>query len=211
MDPLLHLRSDPILAAVIEKIGVLPEPCPIPEAHFSALCRIVTGQQLSVAVARSIWKRVEAHFESDFSPAAVLESSEADLKTLGLSSAKVRTFHALAGHIQAGKLQIAALESLSDEEIAREIVAVKGLGPWSADMFLMFHLSRPDVLPVGDLAIREAFKRLYSLETRPDATQMEEIAAPWRPFRSLASRYLWRSLDSEVAQSAAAEPSNSEK
>ncbi len=196
MTPLQHLQNaDPILAAVIERVGPLPDSCPIPEAHLSALCRIVTGQQLSVAVARSIWGRVETHFGADFSPDAVLKTSESDLKKFGLSNAKARTFHALATHVQEGKLQIATLETLSNEEIAREIVAVKGLGPWSADMFLMFHLGREDVLPVGDLAIREAFKRLYGLENRPNAAEMEAIAARWQPHRTLASRYLWKSLD----------------
>ncbi|PQV65041.1 DNA-3-methyladenine glycosylase II [Abditibacterium utsteinense] len=196
MTPLQHLQNaDPILAAVIEQIGPLPDPCPIPEAHLSALCRIVVGQQLSVAVARSIWNRVETHFSENLTPDAVLETSEADLRKLGLSAAKARTLHALANHIQAGNLKIGELESLSNEEIAREIVAVKGLGPWSADMFLMFHLCREDVLPVGDLGIREAMKRLYNLETRPIPQKMEEIAAPWRPYRTLASRYLWRALD----------------
>jgi DNA-3-methyladenine glycosylase II len=194
--PLQHLQSsDPILAAVIDRIGPLEPSCPIPEAHFSALCHIVTGQQLSVAVARAIRGRVEAHFGDNFTPNAVLETSEEELKKLGLSNAKAHTFHALASHIQAGQLQINRLESLSDEEIAREIVAVKGLGPWSADMFLMFHLCREDVLPVGDLGIREAMKRLYGLETRPLPQKMEEISAPWRPYRTLASRYLWRALD----------------
>ncbi len=193
---LQHLcNADPVLGAVIEKIGPLPDPCPIPEAHFSALCRIVTGQQLSVAVARAIWHRVETHFGEDFSPDAVLKSSEDELKTLGLSGAKTRTFQALATHVSEGKLRIEHLEALSDQEIAREIVAVKGLGPWSADMFLMFHLCRPDVLPVGDLGIREAMRRVYHLESRPIPQKMEEIAVPWRPHRSLASRYLWKSLD----------------
>ncbi|HEX9998240.1 MAG TPA: DNA-3-methyladenine glycosylase [Abditibacterium sp.] len=197
MNPPQHLReADPVLGAVIDRIGELEPSCPIPEAHFSALCRIVTGQQLSVAVARSIWNRVETHFGPDISPAAVLETSEEDLRKLGLSSAKTRTFHALAAHVTAGKLKIGELETLSDEEIAREIVAVKGLGPWSADMFLMFHLCRPDVLPVGDLGIKEAMKRLYDLEKRPTVEEMERIAEKWRPFRTLASRYLWRSLDS---------------
>lgn len=198
MTPLQHLQNaDPILGAVIDRIGPLETPCPIPEAHFSALCRIVTGQQLSVLVARAIWNRIETHFGADFSPDKVLQTSTDDLKKLGLSNAKTRTFHALATHIQNGQLKITELEALSDVEIAREIVAVKGLGPWSSDMFLMFHLCRPDVLPVGDLAIREAFKRLYGLEARPGAVQMEQIAEKWRPFRSLASRYLWKSLDAK--------------
>lgn len=197
MNPLEHLqRADPILAAVIQKIGPL-ETARDGEDHFRALCRIIVGQQLSVAVARAIWNRVETHFDAAFSPNAVLQAPEATLRTLGLSGAKARYLLALATHINEGKLKIETLESLSDEEIAREIVAVKGLGPWSADMFLMFHLNRPDILPVGDLGIREAIKRLYHLENRPDAIQMQQIAVPWRPFRTLASRYLWESLDSE--------------
>lgn len=196
MTPFQFLQqADPILGAVIQEVGPLEAPCPIPEAHFSALCRIVTGQQLSVAVARAIWSRVEAHFGADFTPDAALKTSEDDLRKLGLSAAKARTLGALATHIEAGKLQISRLESLSNEEITREIVEVKGLGPWSADMFLMFHLCREDVLPVGDLGIKEAMKRLYGLEKRPDAAEMERIAEKWRPHRTLASRYLWRSLD----------------
>lgn len=195
MTPLKHLcNADPILAAVIQKVGPL-ETSRDREDHFRALCRIVVGQQLSVAVARSIWNRVEAHFSPDFSPHAVLETSEEQLRTLGLSGAKARYLLALATHINEGKLQIERLETLPDEEIAREIVEVKGLGPWSADMFLMFHLNRPDVLPVGDLGIREAIKRLYGLENRPDAARMTQIAESWRPFRTLASRYLWKFLD----------------
>ena len=92
-------------------------------------------------------------------------------------------------------MQLAQLESLPDDEIRAEIVAVKGLGPWSADMFLMFHLQREDILPVGDLGIREAMRRLYELETRPEPPEMERLSAPWRPHRTLASRFLWRFLD----------------
>ncbi len=195
MTPIEHLQNaDPIIAAVIQKIGPL-ETSRDSQDHFRALCRIIVGQQLSVAVARAIWNRVEAHFGPSFSPDAILKTSEDELRTLGLSGAKARYLLALATHINDGKLQIERLESLPDEEIAREIVEVKGLGPWSADMFLMFHLGREDILPVGDLGIREAIKRLYNLENRPDAAQMTQIAAPWRPYRTLASRYLWKFLD----------------
>ena len=195
MTPLEHLQScDPILAAAIAQIGPLEEnrDC---DPHFRALCRIIVGQQLSVAVARAIWHRVEAYFGEDLSPQSVLETPEDELRKLGLSGAKARYLAALATDVREGKLEIEKLESLSDGEIRAEITQVKGLGPWSADIFLMFHLNRPDVLPVGDLGVREAFKRLYHLENRPDAVQMEEISAPWRPHRTLASRYLWRWLD----------------
>lgn len=197
-------KSDPILADAIESViaqlgalDVVPYEA-TPHDHFVALCGIIAGQQLSTHVARAIRSRVESHFGADFSPQAVLETDHETLRSLGLSGAKARTFHALAAHIIDGNLQISELEKLSDEEIAREIVAVKGLGPWSADMFLMFHLHRPDILPVGDLGIREAARRLYDLDERPDAAKLTAIAENWRPHRTLACRYLWRWLDIKI-------------
>lgn len=190
-----HLQhADPILGAVIERLGPLEERPP-DEDHFAALCRIVVGQQLSTTVARAIWSRVLEKFDGPPTPARVLSATTEELRAPGLSGAKARTLQALAAHISEGKLDIAHLETLSDAEIAREITAVKGLGPWSADIFLMFHLNRPDVLPVGDLGIREAARRLYDLDERPDAAKLIEIAESWRPHRTLASRYLWRFLD----------------
>ena len=205
---LQHLRdSDPILAGAIERViehlGALDEPgaadAATPDDHFVALCGIVAGQQLSTHVARAIRARLTAHFGADFSPQTVAATDHETLRSLGLSGAKARTLHALAAHVIAGNLQMAQLEQLSDAEIAREIVAVKGLGPWSADMFLMFHLHRLDVLPVGDLGIREAARRLYDLDERPDAAKLSAIAESWRPHRTLACRYLWRWLDVKVA------------
>ena len=202
MTPLEHLQAaDPILAAAIKRVGPIEEDSSRPEGHFTALCRIIVGQQLSVAVARAIWNRVEAHFGPGFTPAAVLKTEEETLRTLGLSGAKARYLQALSQHVEDGKLQIEKLELLPDEEIAREIVAVKGLGPWSVDMFLMFQTNRPDILPLGDLGIKEAIRQLYDLPARPTAEEMEKIAEPWRPYRTLACRYLWRSLDKPKAES----------
>ena len=192
-------HCDPVLAAAIERVtknlGALDEGAEQREGHFVALCGIVAGQQLSTHVARAIRGRLTAHFGADFSPATIAATDHETLRGLGLSGAKARTLHALAAHIINGNLQIAHLETLSDAEIAREITAVKGLGPWSSDMFLMFHLNRPDILPVGDLGIREAARRLYDLDERPDAARLTSIAEKWRPHRTLASRYLWRWLD----------------
>jgi DNA-3-methyladenine glycosylase II len=105
----------------------------------------------------------------------------------------------LAEHVLSGELELERLDELGDEEVIAELVAVKGLGLWTAQMFLMFHLERPDVLPVGDLGIRRAIERAYGLDGLPLAPVMEEIALPWRPHRTLASRYLWRSLQNEPA------------
>lgn len=195
-------QSDPILAAAVARVerhlGPIEESPIREENHFVALCGIVAGQQLSTYAARAIRARLTAHFGADFAPQIVAATDSETLRGLGLSGAKARTLHALAAHVLDGNLQIAHLETLSDEAIAREIVAVKGLGPWSADMFLMFHLKRPDVLPVGDLGIREAARRLYDLDERPDAQQLTAIAENWRPHRTLACRYLWRWLDVKI-------------
>lgn len=199
--PLELLKSsDPILRAAIERVGPLEDHAGGGD-HFAALCHIIIGQQLSVASARAIRGRFEAHFGAVPSPTEVLKLSDESAKTLGLSGAKARYLRNLAQHISDGKLEIGRLESLSDEQIHEEIVAVKGLGPWSADMFLMFHLNRPDILPVGDLGIREAFRRLYELDERPTPAEMERLSAPWRPQRTLACRYLWRWLDSKPVES----------
>lgn len=185
---------DPVLGAVVERLGPLEERVADGD-HFAALCDIIIGQQLSVASARAIKNRFRAHFGEAPVAKRVVELSDETAKSLGLSGQKARYLKNLARHIEGGQLDIAHLETLPDDEIRREIVAVKGLGPWSADIFLMFHLNRPDVLPVGDLGIREAMRQLYALDARPDAPEIERISAPWRPHRTLASRFLWRFLD----------------
>lgn len=187
-------ECDPVLGGVVARIGPLEEHAGGGD-HFGALCDIIIGQQLSVASARAIKNRFRASFGVQPEPAKVRELSPETAKSLGLSASKARYLGNLARHIEDGQLAIAHLETLSDDEIRGEIVAVKGLGPWSADMFLMFHLNRPDVLPVGDLGIREAMRRLYELKSRPEPGEMERLSAPWRPHRTLASRYLWRFLD----------------
>jgi DNA-3-methyladenine glycosylase II len=114
-----------------------------------------------------------------------------------LSHAKVKYLRSLAEHVLDGSLELDRMESLSDEEVIAELTAIKGLGEWTAHMFLMFHLGRPDVLPVGDLGIRRAIERVYGFDELPSVEEMTELAEPWRPYRTLASRYLWRSLDNE--------------
>ena len=185
---------DAALAGAIERVGELEVRAPS-EDHFAALCGIIIGQQLSVASARAIRARFDAHFGAAPDPAEVGAMSDETAKSLGLSGAKGRYLRNLAEHVAEGKLELARLETLPDDAIRAEIVAVKGLGPWSADMFLMFHLQKEDILPVGDLGIQEAMRRLYALEARPGPAAMERIAAPWRPHRTLACRYLWRFLD----------------
>jgi DNA-3-methyladenine glycosylase II len=193
---------DPVLAELIEAVGPLPnsrEGRPDREDHYGALVRTIVGQQLSVSAARAIYGRLTERFSGrPPTPAEILADDPEQLRAAaGLSHAKVRYLRSLAEHVISGELELERLDELGDEEVIAELLAVKGLGTWSADIFLMFHLERPDVLPVGDLGIRRAIQRAYGLDTLPEAAAMEEIAEPWRPHRTLACRYLWRSLRNE--------------
>jgi DNA-3-methyladenine glycosylase II len=134
------------------------------------------------------------------SPDEVLADDPDELKAAaGLSRAKVSFLRSLAEHVVNGSLELDRLDELGDDEVIAELVAVRGLGVWSAHMFLMFHLGRPDVLPVGDLGIRRAVMNRYGLDALPAPEQLSEIAQPWRPYRTLACRFLWRSLDATPA------------
>jgi DNA-3-methyladenine glycosylase II len=200
---LTHLRSaDPVLAAIIEETGPLDDARqgrPDREDHYGALVRTIVGQQLSVLAARAIYGRLTDRFGGrPPTPAEILADDPEELKAAaGLSRAKVGYLRSLAEHVISGELELERLDELADEDVIAELIAVKGLGMWSAQMFLMFHLERPDVLPVGDLGIRRAIERAYSLDELPEAAAIEKIAEPWRPHRTLACRYLWRSLQNE--------------
>jgi DNA-3-methyladenine glycosylase II len=167
--------------------------------HYGALVRAITGQQLSVRAAAAIYGRLIERFGGRAPrPAQILADDPERLRAAaGLSRAKVGFLRSLAEHVVSGELELERLDELDDEAVIAELTAVKGLGVWSAHMFLMFHLQRPDVLPVGDLGIRRAIERAYALDALPAAAEMESIAQPWRPHRTLACRYLWRSLENE--------------
>ncbi len=170
-----------------------------PADHYGALVRAIVGQQLSTKAARSIYLRLTERFDGRTpTPEQVLADEPEELRAAaGLSRAKVSYLRSLAEHVLSGELELERLNDLDDDTAIAELVAVKGLGMWTAHMFLMFHLERPDVLPVGDLGIRRAIERAYGLDALPDAPEIERIAEPWRPHRTLACRYLWRSLDNE--------------
>jgi DNA-3-methyladenine glycosylase II len=200
-----HLRAaDPVLRELIDEIGVdgLGDArAGRPDDHYGALVRSIVGQQLSTSAARAIYTRLTDRYGGRTpTPVEVLEDDHEELRAAaGLSRAKVTFLRSLAEHVIDGELELERLDDLPDDEVIAELVAVKGLGVWSAHMFLMFHLQRPDVLPVGDLGIRNAVKRLYGLDEPPSPAQLTEIAEPWRPYRTLACRYLWRSLDATPA------------
>ena len=194
--------ADPAMAALIERVGEIDLETRLrrrseerPGDAYGALLRAIVGQQLSTKAARTIYLRVIDIFDgSTPTPGQLLEASEEDLRGAGLSGRKVEYVRDLAAHVIAGELELDRLDELSDEDAISEIVAVRGLGQWTAEMFLLFHLERPDVLSGGDLGIRKAVQIEYGLEGMPAPERVLEIGEPWRPHRSLASLYLWESL-----------------
>lgn len=199
-----HLRkADPVLGALIDAVGVdgLGDArAGRPDDHYGALVRAIVGQQLSTKAARTIYGRLCDRFGGHTpTPAEILADDPEQLRTVGLSRAKASYLRSLAEHVVNGELELERFDAMPDAEVEAELVAVKGLGVWTAHMYLMFHLQRPDVLPVGDLGIRRAVERAYGLPGLPDPAALTQIAEPWRPHRTLACRYLWRSLDNEPA------------
>lgn len=170
-----------------------------PKDAYGALLRSIIGQQLSTKAAATIYGRVIEPWGRAPTPEELLAADPETLRAAGLSRAKVAYVRDLAAHVLDGSLPVDKLHRLPDEEVSERLVAVKGLGQWTADMFLMFHLRRPDVLPVGDLGIRRAVERAYGLPDLPAPAELTEIAAPWRPHRTLACLYLWESLDAKPA------------
>ena len=170
-----------------------------PPDVYGALLRSITGQQLSVKAAQAIYGRLVDRFGGrPPSPEQLLADDPDELRTAaGLSRAKTASLRSLAEHVIDGRLRLDALEELPDEEVIAELVAVKGIGEWTAHMYLMFTLNRPDVLPTGDQGIKNAVMTAYGLDAVPTPDAMTEIAEPWRPHRTRACLYLWRSLDNE--------------
>jgi DNA-3-methyladenine glycosylase II len=191
--------GDPVMAALVERIGALDQAARRrgrPDDAYGALVRTIVGQQLSTKAARTIYFRLVALFgDSPTTPAELIAADEADLRAAGLSRQKIGYLRNLAHRVHGGELELDTLHELPDEEVSASITAVKGLGRWSADMFLMFHLRRPDVLPVGDLGIRRAVERAYGLSGLPEADYLTALAEPWRPQRTLACLYLWKTLE----------------
>jgi DNA-3-methyladenine glycosylase II len=192
--------SDPVIGKLIDRYGspdgLIERRGRRPGDAYGALVRSIVGQQLSTRSARAIFGRLVGLFDDRTpTPRELLEADPEALRGVGLSRAKVAYLRDLAAHVEDGELDLDSIAELPDEEVATQLTQVNGLGPWSVQMFLIFHLGRPDVLPAGDLGIRRAVQSEYGLDDLPDAAELERIAEPWRPHRSLASLYLWRSLD----------------
>jgi DNA-3-methyladenine glycosylase II len=193
----LLLRRDPVLAALIRKHGE----CGLAQAqradHFSALVRAITGQQLSTKAASTIFARLVALMPDGLTPAALSTLTDEQMRAVGMSRQKITYFRDLCDKALSGVVALDALDEMTDEEVIVALTTIKGIGRWSAEMFLMFRLHRPDVLPVDDLGIVNAIKNVYRLRKRPTAERIRTIGAAWQPYRSVACWYLWRSLDNE--------------
>jgi DNA-3-methyladenine glycosylase II len=202
-DAHLH-RADPVLARLIDEGGALPAKMDRrgrPEDPYGVLMRAIAGQQLSVKAAASIWRKLLDRFGGHVpTPEQILADDPDELRVAcGFSRGKVAYLRSLAEHVQSGELELDRLPDMPDGEVIRELTAVKGVGEWTAHMFLIFTLGRPDVLPTGDLGVRNAAMRAYELERPPAPAELTALAEPWRPHRTRACLYLWRSLDNEPA------------
>jgi DNA-3-methyladenine glycosylase II len=176
-----------------DRRGSRPDP-------YQALARAIVGQQLSTKAARSIWERLVEILGGTFpEPSGLLAVDAEAIRAAGLSRSKVNFLRDLAERVEDGRLDLKRLMELPDEDVVATLTEIKGVGPWTAEMFLIFHLGRPDVMSAGDLGIRRAVQIEYGLDELPGPTDLERIAGPWRPHRTLACLYLWRSLDNAPA------------
>ena len=189
-----HLQnSDEVLASIITRVG----PCRISyrEPTFEALARSIVFQQLSTKAARTIYGRLEEAAGGKITPEAIQNLSVAEMRRCGLSKQKIGYIRDLAEHVASGMLDFERLPKMSDEEIIETLTDIKGVGVWTAHMFLIFALRRTNILPVGDLGVRTAVMRAYKKRKLPLPREMEKIARSWHPYCSIASWYLWRSLE----------------
>jgi DNA-3-methyladenine glycosylase II len=201
----LLMRRDPILGGAIKRIGRCRMADRQRSDHLSALVGAIVSQQLSTKAAATIFGRFVALFPEGKIPSAdaIAAQSDSALRGVGLSGQKVGYLRDLAARIADGRLDLDELERLSDEEVIERLTSVKGFGRWTAEMFLMFRLHRPDVLPAADLGIVNAIQRLYRLRKRPDAKRIVRMGESWKPYRSVASWYLWQTLRNEPLAKAA--------
>ena len=194
------MRRDPVLAAIIKRHG----PCELGAVrdrfdHFAMLVRAIVFQQLSTKAATTIHGRLVAYMpESKPTAAALAAVTEEQFRAAGISRQKVGYLRDLSERVLSGALPLESVDAMSDEEVVVALTQVKGIGRWTAEMFLIFRLQRPDVLPVGDLGIVTAIQKAYRLRKKPTSDRMRKLGEAWRPYRSIATWYLWRSLDNEV-------------
>ncbi len=203
----MHLsKADPVLARIIAEVGALGiQPR---RERFQALVRNIIFQQLAGAAANAIYGRFVGLFPGvEFpSPQQVLAKTDAELRSVGLSEKKALYIKDLAAHVRDGKLNFHRFHRMTDEEIVAHLTQVKGIGKWTAEIFLMFNLGRPDVMPADDLGVQNAVKRHYRMRQRPNRKRLLKHAERWRPYRTAAAWYLWRSLDIVLPDAGAKPP-----
>src|SRR5215470_3501836 len=189
-----HLKhSDPILASIIERVG--PPQLAYREPTFEALARAIVFQQLSGKAARTIYSRLEEAAGGKLTPESIQNLSVGEMRRAGLSKQKIGYIRDLAEHALSGKVDFGKLPDMTDEEVITALTDIKGVGVWTAHMFLIFALRRANVLAVGDLGVRSAIKRYYKKRVLPKPAHIEKLAVNWRPYCSYACWYLWRSLE----------------
>jgi DNA-3-methyladenine glycosylase II len=189
-----HLKkSDPVLRAIIERVGVFR--MDYDEPAFASLAEAIVYQQLHGKAAATIFKRLTDLAGLPLTPEGILKLSEEQMRAVGLSKQKLSYLRDLAAKAQSGEVDFAGLPELPDAEVIEQLTRIKGIGVWTAHMFLMFALRRPNVLPTGDLGIQMAIRKHYRKRKLPKPAQMERIAKCWEPYRSVACWYLWRSMN----------------
>lgn len=198
-EAILHLQqSDPVLARIIDRVGEYR--IEFREPSFQTLVRSIVYQQLSGKAAYTILKRfLDAMPDGTLTPEAILALTPGQMRALGLSGQKTAYIRDLAERTRAGELDFAVLSAMPDEDVIERLTRVKGVGVWTAHMFLIFALRRPNILPTGDLGVRSAIRKAYRLRDLPKPLKIERIAKRWHPYCSVATWYLWRSLDGNAA------------
>jgi DNA-3-methyladenine glycosylase II len=195
--------ADPVMARLIEEHATVVRRDlrrERPGDAYGALLRSIVSQQLSTKAASTIYGRMLDIFGGHApTPRQLLAADPDEIRAAGMSRPKIAYLRDLAQHVEDGTLELDRLDELPDEEVSAQLTAIKGLGQWTADMFLMFHLRRPDVLPVGDQGIRRAVQVEYRMRKLPEPKRLEKVARPWRPHRTLACLFLWSSLDNVPA------------
>lgn len=186
--------SDEVLASVVTKVGVLDERKS--KDYYVSLTESIISQQLSVKVADVIYARFVGLFkDNNVTPEEVLQIDTEVMRGVGMSYAKINYIKALAEHVIESPTMFETFNEMSDEDIIAELIQIHGIGRWTAEMFLIFTMGRPDVFSYGDLGLKNALKRLYNFENHPTAEEAAEITNKWKPYRSYGSRYLWKSLE----------------
>ncbi len=192
VEAITFLRKDKEMALVIDAIGEYK--LKKRNHHFSVLVESIISQQLATSAADAIFKRFKGIYQKFPTASEILATRKSKLRKAGLSGMKIEYLKDLAKHVNEGKLKIRALSRMDDEDVISHLTQVKGIGRWTAEMFLIFSLGRQDIFPVGDLALRKGVQMLFSLQEIPKQNEAEKLGQRWRPYRTIATWYLWKSL-----------------